>query len=162
LIIDRSPPAENYNKREIYRVKEHLLFGFLRIEADNYYIIADVGSNLYAYNIVHQFRNAGEKNGNTIELKIIPAEMGYYRAMQAPTLTSEENEEDGEPLGIIDLIEAGDDGEGGHADTIPVAIFVGKIKLGTNDAAPWSQTDSFVIDGYAERFVYPPEFDEIP
>ncbi|MDR1436845.1 MAG: hypothetical protein LBI65_01870 [Candidatus Symbiothrix sp.] len=166
LIIDLAPPAANYNKREVYRVKKYILFGFLHIEADNYYVIEDVGSNTHAYHIVHQFRDAGEKNGNTIELKIIPAEMGSSGAMQAPALTAEEKKEENENQGVIDLIEAGDDRDDGGADTIPVAIFVGKIKLNSfdperNEIVPWSQTDSFVIDKYTERFVYPPEFDEI-
>jgi hypothetical protein len=160
------PSPEQYNKAKIYYVEKHILFGFREIESDNYYVIRDLGSNIYFPMRANEFRDAGDKKGNTIELKIIPAKMSAYGfdvgsdsiILQVPLTNLIEQEESGETPGVIDFIESGkNDNENSKSDTIPVAIFLGKIKKG----CPWSQVDTWFVESYSENFVYPSEYDNV-
>jgi hypothetical protein len=168
-----TPPADYYNKNKIYHVKKHFLFGFFEIESDNYYIVRDLGNNHYCFDRVNDFCDVGKKDGNTIELKIIPAKMGVYIYpdylsdcfLQAPVVPEikEDEEDEGEKKGVIDLIESGvSDSE--SEDTIPVAIYMGKLNL----SGPWSQTDCYMnMAGeapgvYGEEIAYTGTWNLIP
>jgi hypothetical protein len=161
-----NPLSDHYNKYKIYHTKKHVLFGFLEIEADNYYVIQKLADNSYGFVRVNEFRDTGKKDGNTIELKIIPAEMDAYIypdhagdiSLQAPVIPEETEieKEDGE-RGVIDLIESGNTNTDNQSSTISVAIFMGKLNM----SGPWSQVDIYATIGNSEILNYTAAWDLI-
>jgi hypothetical protein len=153
-----TPLSGYYSKNRIYHVRKHVEFGFLEIEADNCYIVRKLEDNSFGLERVNEFHEVGEKDGNTIELKIIPAEMDIYVypdyvvdiPLQAPVVPDieEEEEEEEEKSVVIELIESGEDSSD-SAGTLPVAIYMGNLNSG-----PWSQTDVYTSMG-GERIAYP-------
>jgi hypothetical protein len=161
-----NPLSDYYKKKKIYHVKKHVLFnGFLEIEADNYYAVQKTDENNYALVRVNELRNAGNKEGNTVELKIIPAQISSYTyddyassvTLQAP-IVPEEIETEEEEAGVIDLIEAGDNTNQESLGTLPVAIY--RRKLNAN--GPWSQTDIFNAISYSEYIYYTISWNFVP
>jgi hypothetical protein len=160
-----TPLSGYYSKNRIYHVRKHVEFDFLEIEADNYYIVQKQEDNSFGLERVNEFHEVGEKDDNTIELKIIPAEMGIYVypdyvsdiPLQAPVVPDiEEEEDEKEKAGIIELIESGEDSSN-SADTIPVAVYMGYL----NPSGPWSQTDVYTSMG-GEEIACPGILDLIP
>jgi hypothetical protein len=163
-----NPLSDYYNKNKIYHVNKHVLFGFIEIKADNYYIVQKLMDNLYDFVRVNEFQDTGEKDDNTIELKIIPAEMTTYIYPDSSLISStqasrindeivEEGEEENK-LGVIDLIESNSaDNDNTSSNTIPVAIFAGKL----DSKAPWSQVDLYVTTGNGEIFLCPDYYKQI-
>jgi hypothetical protein len=156
-----NPLSAYYNKNKIYHVKKHVLFGFLEIDSDSYYVVEELLENtLYGLLRVNEFSPAGKKDGNTIELKIIPAKMAVYlynnnSSSQAPLISETDETGEKEEPGVIDLIESGEN-KSSPAEAIPVAIYMGTVYSG-----PWSQVDIFVTASSDEKFTYATAWDSV-